>query len=139
MSMSVRVGIDTGGTFTDFVQFDGAGLRVHKVRSTPADPSVAILEGLRDLGRDAALPPNAAATGRGASEIVHGSTVATNALLERKCSRPYGSESDHHQPAGTPSGDAAYHVREGRGVSARPARDPMDLTRTGWARRPAVP
>lgn len=68
------VGIDTGGTFTDFVLFDGLSIRTHKVLSTPEDPSRAVLQGLRDLG---ALD----------AEIVHGSTVATNAFLERKGAR----------------------------------------------------
>lgn len=67
-------GIDTGGTFTDFILFDGARIRTHKVLSTPDDPSRAVLQGLRELG---ALD----------AEIVHGSTVATNAFLERKGAR----------------------------------------------------
>jgi N-methylhydantoinase A len=67
------LGIDTGGTFTDFVLFDGRGLRVHKVLSTPQAPEQAILQGVRDLGL--ALP---------GLQVVHGSTVATNAVLERK-------------------------------------------------------
>jgi N-methylhydantoinase A len=67
------IGIDTGGTFTDLVVFQGGTLRVHKVLSTPDDPSRAILQGLAVLGvRDQA------------AAIVHGSTVATNAVLERK-------------------------------------------------------
>src|SRR5882672_41168 len=65
------VGVDTGGTFTDFILFDGRRIRTHKVLSTPDDPSRAVLQGLRELG---ALD----------AEIVHGSTVATNAFLERK-------------------------------------------------------
>src|SRR5579859_1269566 len=64
------VGIDTGGTFTDFILFDGRKIRTHKVLSTPDDPSRAVLQGLRELG---ALD----------AEVVHGSTVATNAFLER--------------------------------------------------------
>jgi N-methylhydantoinase A/oxoprolinase/acetone carboxylase beta subunit len=71
--MSVRVGVDTGGTFTDFVILDPSGMRVWKVLSTPDDPGRAILQGLTEtgvLGREA--------------DIIHGSTVATNALLERK-------------------------------------------------------
>ena len=67
------VGIDTGGTFTDFVLLDEGGkLRVHKVLSTPDNPAKAVLAGLRHLLNGAA------------ADIVHGSTVATNALLERK-------------------------------------------------------
>jgi N-methylhydantoinase A/oxoprolinase/acetone carboxylase beta subunit len=68
----MRIGIDTGGTFTDFVLWDGNRLQTRKIRSTPDDPARAILEGL------AGLAP---------SEVVHGSTVATNALLERKGAR----------------------------------------------------
>lgn len=70
------IGIDTGGTFTDFVWRDEGGrLRVVKRLSTPADPSRAILAGLgvADLAPDAA--------------VIHGSTVATNALLERRGAR----------------------------------------------------
>ncbi len=44
-----RIGVDTGGTFTDLVLLDEAGLHVHKVRSTPDDPSRAILQGVREL------------------------------------------------------------------------------------------
>src|SRR5688572_26676195 len=71
MNSTVLVGIDVGGTFTDFVVLDGAGLRVHKVATTPADQSQAIVAGLAALGIVDA-------------QIVHGMTVATNALLERK-------------------------------------------------------
>ena len=63
------VGVDTGGTFTDF-SVEG---RVHKVRSTPDDPSRAVLEGLAALGLE------------GRWRIVHGTTVATNALLTDRC------------------------------------------------------
>ena len=67
------LGVDTGGTFTDFVYFDREGMRFHKVLSTPNDPSLAIEQGIRELGLDAS-----------ALHVVHGSTVATNAILERK-------------------------------------------------------
>ncbi len=71
----VFLGVDTGGTFTDFVVFDGRTVRIHKVLSTPADPARAILQGINELGLD----------GHGAHlYIVHGSTVATNAVLEGK-------------------------------------------------------
>src|SRR5579885_1756091 len=66
-------GIDTGGTFTDIVVFEDGRLRVHKVLSTPRDPSQAILQGLRESNALEQL-----------SVLVHGSTVATNAVLERK-------------------------------------------------------
>jgi N-methylhydantoinase A len=71
------LGVDTGGTFTDFVLWDGVALRVHKVLSTPAAPEQAILRGIADLGID--LARDAARL-----SIVHGSTVATNAVLEGK-------------------------------------------------------
>ncbi len=72
-----RTGTDTGGTFTDFVWFDGDGrLQIHKQLSTPQDPSQAILRGLMQLHH---VPSEA--------EIIHGSTVATNALLEGKGAR----------------------------------------------------
>ena len=67
------VGVDTGGTFTDFVVIDAGTLRIHKVLSTPDDPSRAILQGLREMGVQENL-----------AILVHGSTVATNAVLERK-------------------------------------------------------
>jgi N-methylhydantoinase A len=68
----LQIGVDVGGTFTDFVVFEGDALRIHKVPSTPEDQSEAFLRGLRELGA------------KSAERIVHGSTVATNALLERK-------------------------------------------------------
>jgi N-methylhydantoinase A/oxoprolinase/acetone carboxylase beta subunit len=71
-----RLGIDTGGTFTDFVQLTRAGLVVHKQRSTPDDPSRSILDGIGYLTGDTAQV-----------DVVHGSTVATNAVLERKGAR----------------------------------------------------
>lgn len=64
----MRVGVDSGGTFTDFIAWDGRSLRSAKVRSTPDNPALAILEGVRSFA---------------ASEVIHGSTVATNALLQR--------------------------------------------------------
>ena len=67
-----RVGVDTGGTFTDLVlAVPGEPVRIAKVASTPGDPGQALLEGLRQLG-----VPDA----RGAT-VVHGTTVALNALL----------------------------------------------------------
>ncbi|VAX13439.1 N-methylhydantoinase A [hydrothermal vent metagenome] len=75
--MRILLGIDTGGTFTDFVLYRNGQLKIHKVLSTPQAPEQAILQGLADLRLDAP-----------ASEIefyiVHGSTVATNAVLEGK-------------------------------------------------------
>jgi N-methylhydantoinase A len=79
-SHHVRVGVDTGGTFTDFV-FEGDGrLRIFKLASTPDDPSRAITDGLKRI---------VAETGAQLSEIevVHGTTVGTNALLQRRGAR----------------------------------------------------
>ena len=69
---AVVVGIDTGGTFTDFVVVDGDRLRVHKEASTPDNPAKAVLAGLKHV------------LDGGVADVVHGSTVATNALLERR-------------------------------------------------------
>ena len=71
------LGVDTGGTFTDFVLLHNGELTIHKVLSTPLAPEQAILKGLQDLG----LFEAAAA---GTLQITHGSTVATNAALEGK-------------------------------------------------------
>lgn len=64
----MRIGVDSGGTFTDFVAWDGSCLHSLKVRSSQRDPALAILEGLSRLPE---------------GELVHGSTVATNALIQR--------------------------------------------------------
>src|SRR6185369_9513264 len=70
------VGIDVGGTFTDLVAIDAAGsIEVRKVLSTPADQSEAVAAALDSF------------ESRDVDRIVHGTTVATNALLERKGAR----------------------------------------------------
>ncbi|MBK8987891.1 MAG: hydantoinase/oxoprolinase family protein [Chloroflexi bacterium] len=72
----MRLGVDTGGTFTDFVWLAGNGRwRINKQLSTPDDPSAAVLAGVVALG-----------VGQGTA-VIHGSTVATNALLERRGAR----------------------------------------------------
>ena len=72
----VRVGVDTGGTFTDVVVDDGRRIRIGKVLSTPSNPAEAVLRGVRHL-----VP-------RGTPlELTYGSTVATNTLLERRGAR----------------------------------------------------
>ena len=71
---AVRIGVDTGGTFTDFILVRGGRVRVHKVPSTPEDPARAILQGLSDLAEGEDIP---------GIDLTHGSTVATNALLTR--------------------------------------------------------
>src|SRR5437660_5293858 len=71
----LRIAIDTGGTLTDFVWTERGRIRMLKVFSTPADPSLAILEALQKI--------------KASSEFVllHGTTVGTNTLLQRKGAR----------------------------------------------------
>jgi len=72
-SLHMRIGIDAGGTFTDFIVYhDDGRLETFKLRSNPRSPASVILAGL------------AQAAGQRKAEVIHGSTVATNALLERK-------------------------------------------------------
>jgi N-methylhydantoinase A len=83
---SYRIGIDVGGTFTDLVAVDDvAHATLAKVPSTPADPSQGVLNGLGRLA--AALGQDLAALLARTERIVHGTTVATNALLERHGAR----------------------------------------------------
>src|SRR5437660_400987 len=70
-----RIAIDTGGTFTDCVWLERGHVRMLKVFSTPADPSEAIAEALRKVGAPDSLI------------ILHGTTVGTNTLLQRKGAR----------------------------------------------------
>jgi len=76
----VRVAIDTGGTFTDCVALIGGQLRVFKLLSTPADPSRAVLDGIRQLLGDNASTSQPL-------EVRHGTTVGTNTMLERTGAR----------------------------------------------------
>lgn len=71
-----RIGVDTGGTFTDFAVIRDGEIEVFKELSTPKQPDDAILKGLERLGDFSRI-----------KEVIHGSTVATNALLERKGAR----------------------------------------------------
>jgi len=72
----IRIGVDTGGTFTDFVIAINGVLEVRKIPSTPDDPSRAICEGIQEFLETSSSPI-----------IIHGTTVATNSLLERKGGR----------------------------------------------------
>ena len=75
----LRLGIDVGGTFTDFALYDETAqtLRVCKCLTTPEDPSRAVLQGMTALfGTQQNL--------RQLDQLVHGTTLATNVLLERK-------------------------------------------------------
>jgi len=77
-----RIGIDVGGTFTDLVAVDDLGrTTLAKVPSTPADPSIGVLDGLQMLAET--LGVGLAALLAETARIVHGTTVATNALIER--------------------------------------------------------
>ena len=72
-----HLGIDIGGTFTDFVHFDEQEGRIHSFKglSTPSNPAISVLNGIKSMN------------GSSNMRTVHGSTVATNALLERKGAR----------------------------------------------------
>jgi len=74
------VGIDIGGTFTDFALYDSAtdDVAVHKVRSTPSDPAKALADGFVELCALAGVRPERVAG------VLHGTTVATNAVLEHR-------------------------------------------------------
>jgi N-methylhydantoinase A len=80
--MSFRVGIDIGGTFTDIVFLDAEGrLHVKKVSSSVEDYARAIVDGLREVFEETGL------FGRDVAEVLHGTTVASNAILELKGAR----------------------------------------------------
>ena len=90
------VGIDVGGTFTDIAVLTDGRLEVHKLPSTPSDPSIGILQGVAEacpelLPQGASDPDYHVGVGRwmgdSGADFVHGSTVATNALLEGKGGR----------------------------------------------------
>jgi len=78
-----RLGVDIGGTFTDFalVDSDGRRVAVHKQLTTPADPSLAVLQGVR------AILAEARKDVADVVEITHGTTLVTNALIERRGAR----------------------------------------------------
>ena len=78
-----RIGVDVGGTFTDMVLRDSAGaVRIYKAPSVPADPSEGVLGVLRLAARELDLPLSTLL--RDCALFVHGSTVATNTILEKK-------------------------------------------------------
>jgi len=78
--MSYRLGVDVGGTFTDLILFDEDSRSVHqtKVASTPDDPSEGVVNGI-----DRLMPEHSLA-GEDFGQVIHGTTVATNALLEKE-------------------------------------------------------
>ena len=75
-----KIGVDTGGTFTDIVMHTNDSLFTHKVLSTPQNPAHAVIQGVGEILHKHDTTAEAV-------EIVHGSTVATNALLERRGAR----------------------------------------------------
>jgi N-methylhydantoinase A len=78
MNADLRIGVDIGGTFTDVVvRQDGAPARIMKIPTSRKDPSIAVIAALRRMAAEWGLPPSE--VGR----FVHGTTVATNAVLER--------------------------------------------------------
>ncbi|RMF90169.1 MAG: hydantoinase/oxoprolinase family protein [Nitrospinota bacterium] len=79
MEGRLKLGVDIGGTFTDvmLIQPDGA-LCIGKVLTTPQDPSKAVVEGLSTLLQELGIPPAAIGT------AIHGTTLVTNAIIERK-------------------------------------------------------
>ena len=81
--MTYRLGVDVGGTFTDLLMIDeGSGLTLRtKVLSTPEDPSIAVIEGAKKLCEQAQVSPSEI------HQFLHGTTVATNAMLEGKGAR----------------------------------------------------
>ena len=74
---TIYLGVDTGGTFTDFVCIDDNRLSVFKTLSSPKTPQTAILKGIKAMGLSSAMA-------QGKLVIVHGTTVATNAVLQGK-------------------------------------------------------
>jgi N-methylhydantoinase A len=80
----MRIAVDTGGTFTDCVMFDGGKVRVVKVFSTPANPAQGVVQGLRAIEARSAV---AKTRSLGAIEVLHGTTVGTNTVLERRGGR----------------------------------------------------
>jgi len=76
--MKYRIGIDTGGTFTDVVLFDEKGLCITKTHSTPSNPGIAVINGINKIAHIHGIDP------KEIDFLVHGTTVATNSLLEYK-------------------------------------------------------
>ena len=78
--MNWRLGIDIGGTFTDFALLDQAGqkLAIHKQLTTPLDPSAAVIDGIQEILKKNNVPIS------DVSVIAHGTTLVTNAVIERK-------------------------------------------------------
>lgn len=77
-----RIGVDVGGTFTDFIYVDDDGkIEVYKTSTTPHDPSVGMMEGINAICDKLNIAHNEI------QEIFHGTTIATNMVLEHKGAR----------------------------------------------------
>jgi N-methylhydantoinase A len=92
----MRIGVDTGGTFTDCVVFAGGQVKILKVFSTPEDASSAIVQSVQRLAEDAIAARDGGSAGKQAPageakpsllDVIHGTTVGTNSLLERRGAR----------------------------------------------------
>jgi N-methylhydantoinase A len=78
--MKYKIGIDVGGTFTDFLlAMEDGKTQIYKVLSTPDDPSIATMEGIGEMARDRGISSEEFL--RDVTVIVHGTTVTTNAVL----------------------------------------------------------
>src|SRR5919204_6579822 len=73
-----RLGVDVGGTFTDLIYVDDEGGRilVHKIATTPDDPSVGTVQGIQEITAQAGVSPAAL------EQVFHGTTIATNIVIE---------------------------------------------------------
>ena len=81
--MGYRIGIDVGGTFTDFLLVDEQGnQKIFKTPSTPQDPSIGVLNGLEEIAKNDARAIKDFLSD--VSIIVHGTTITTNAVITRK-------------------------------------------------------
>ena len=124
--MRLHLGVDIGGTFTDCVAIDQSGnSRNAKVLTTPLSPSDGVLEGLRELAASAGVPFHEML--EESSRFAHGTTISTNAVLERKgarvglvTTRGHGDALDMMRGAGRVAGlpiERVYHLQG----SSRPA------------------
>ncbi len=78
--MSYRIGVDIGGTFTDFALYtaDSGTMAIHKQLTTPSDPSIAVLDGIKTLLDRSDVKMNSV------EAIAHGTTLVTNSVIERR-------------------------------------------------------
>jgi len=83
--MGLKIGIDVGGTFTDFlVAWEDREPEIFKILSTPSDPSIAVINGLSEIAASLDPPMSIEDLAASIETIVHGTTVTTNATLTRR-------------------------------------------------------